>query len=161
MSCMFALTGPHVEPSVGHAPAAIVVSAHTAVVHFGAGREVRSFQMREPEGVILHYWISAPAGARVRGWAQVPHLTARLEIRTAPNGPRSGIAIGRIGDIINGEHHGVHAPGFPLAVVYTNPNPLGEPGIPRAGWTASIPAPPRVCAKAWKRRSPSSGCSSI
>ena len=89
---MFALTGPHVEPSVGHAPAAIVVSAHTAVVHFGAGREVRSFQMREPEGVILHYWIRAPAGARVRGWAQIPHLTARLAIRTTPYGPSSSCA---------------------------------------------------------------------
>jgi phosphatidylglycerol:prolipoprotein diacylglycerol transferase len=37
-----------------------------------------------------------------------------------------GMAIGRIGDIINGEHHGTHADGFPLAVVYTNPNTLGE-----------------------------------
>jgi phosphatidylglycerol---prolipoprotein diacylglyceryl transferase len=41
-----------------------------------------------------------------------------------------GMGIGRIGDIINGEHHGVHAPGFPLAVVYTHPNTLGEPGVP-------------------------------
>ena len=41
-----------------------------------------------------------------------------------------GMAIGRIGDIINGEHHGAHAEGFPLAVVYTHPNTLGEIGIP-------------------------------
>ena len=41
-----------------------------------------------------------------------------------------GMAIGRIGDIINGEHHGAHATGFPLAVVYTNPNTLGEKGVP-------------------------------
>jgi phosphatidylglycerol---prolipoprotein diacylglyceryl transferase len=40
------------------------------------------------------------------------------------------MAIGRIGDVINGEHHGAHAPGFPLAVVYTNPNTLGEVGVP-------------------------------
>jgi prolipoprotein diacylglyceryltransferase len=40
------------------------------------------------------------------------------------------MAIGRIGDIINGEHHGAHAAGFPLAVVYTNPNSLAEIGIP-------------------------------
>jgi phosphatidylglycerol:prolipoprotein diacylglycerol transferase len=40
------------------------------------------------------------------------------------------MAIGRIGDIINGEHHGAHAEGFPLAVVYTHPNTLGEIGIP-------------------------------
>jgi prolipoprotein diacylglyceryl transferase len=41
-----------------------------------------------------------------------------------------GMGIGRIGDIINGEHHGAHAQGFPLAVVYTNPNTLGEIGVP-------------------------------
>src|SRR5262249_38124175 len=41
-----------------------------------------------------------------------------------------GMAIGRIGDIINGEHHGVHASGFPLAVVYTHPNTLGEINVP-------------------------------
>ncbi|HEV7662173.1 MAG TPA: prolipoprotein diacylglyceryl transferase [Chloroflexota bacterium] len=41
-----------------------------------------------------------------------------------------GMGIGRIGDIINGEHHGAHAAGFPLAVVYTNPNTLGEIGVP-------------------------------
>ena len=41
-----------------------------------------------------------------------------------------GMAIGRIGDIINGEHHGAHATGFPLAVTYTNPNTLGELGVP-------------------------------
>jgi phosphatidylglycerol:prolipoprotein diacylglycerol transferase len=41
-----------------------------------------------------------------------------------------GMAIGRIGDIINGEHHGAPAEGFPLAVVYTNPNTLAERGRP-------------------------------
>ena len=46
------------------------------------------------------------------------------------NGIALGEAIGRIGDIINGEHHGAHATGFPLAVVYTNPNTLGEKGVP-------------------------------
>jgi prolipoprotein diacylglyceryltransferase len=40
------------------------------------------------------------------------------------------MGIGRIGDIINGEHHGAHVQGFPLAVVYTNPNTLGENGVP-------------------------------
>jgi phosphatidylglycerol:prolipoprotein diacylglycerol transferase len=40
-----------------------------------------------------------------------------------------GMAIGRIGDVINGEHHGAHAEGFPLAVVYTHPDTLGEIGI--------------------------------
>jgi phosphatidylglycerol:prolipoprotein diacylglycerol transferase len=37
-----------------------------------------------------------------------------------------GMAIGRIGDIINGEHHGSPAGDFPLSVRYTHPNTLGE-----------------------------------
>jgi phosphatidylglycerol---prolipoprotein diacylglyceryl transferase len=41
-----------------------------------------------------------------------------------------GMGIGRIGDVINGEHHGANAQGFPLAVVYTNPNTLGQIGVP-------------------------------
>ena len=41
-----------------------------------------------------------------------------------------GMAIGRIGDVINGEHHGLLAAGFPLAVTYTNPNTLGQLGMP-------------------------------
>src|SRR2546426_119610 len=42
-----------------------------------------------------------------------------------------GQAIGRIGDVINGEHHGLHVPeGAPWAVTYVHPNPLGEPGVP-------------------------------
>lgn len=41
-----------------------------------------------------------------------------------------GMAIGRIGDVINGEHHGAHSAGFPLAVVYSHPNTLGEIGVP-------------------------------
>jgi phosphatidylglycerol:prolipoprotein diacylglycerol transferase len=41
-----------------------------------------------------------------------------------------GMGIGRIGDIINGEHHGTYAEGFPLAVVYTHQNTLGEIGLP-------------------------------
>ena len=41
-----------------------------------------------------------------------------------------GMGIGRIGDIINGEHHGIPAEGFPLAFTYTHPNTLGEFGVP-------------------------------
>lgn len=41
-----------------------------------------------------------------------------------------GMGIGRIGDIVNGEHRGVRADGFPLAFVYTNPNTAGEIGVP-------------------------------
>ncbi len=40
-----------------------------------------------------------------------------------------GMAIGRLGDVINGEHHG-SASTAPWSVAYTNPQTLGEPGIP-------------------------------
>jgi phosphatidylglycerol---prolipoprotein diacylglyceryl transferase len=38
-----------------------------------------------------------------------------------------GLAIGRIGDIINGEHHGSPT-NLPWGVDYVNPNTLGQPG---------------------------------
>ena len=41
-----------------------------------------------------------------------------------------GQAVGRIGDIINGEHWGTPADGLPWAVVYTHPDTLGEIGVP-------------------------------
>lgn len=47
----------------------------------------------------------------------------------ASAGMALGQAIGRIGDVINGEHHGAHWNG-PLSVVYTNANTLGERGVP-------------------------------
>ena len=38
-----------------------------------------------------------------------------------------GLAIGRIGDVINGEHHGSPT-NLPWGVEYVNPNTLGQPG---------------------------------
>jgi phosphatidylglycerol:prolipoprotein diacylglycerol transferase len=40
-----------------------------------------------------------------------------------------GMAIGRLGDVINGEHHGSPSTA-PWSVAYTNPQTLGEPGLP-------------------------------
>lgn len=54
---------------------------------------------------------------------------ARLLDAVAP-GFLLGQAIGRLGDIVNGEHLGLHAPGLPWAVVYTHPETLGEIGVP-------------------------------
>jgi len=39
-----------------------------------------------------------------------------------------GLAVGRIGDVINGEHHGSPT-SLPWGVVYVNPNTLGQPGV--------------------------------
>ncbi|MCC7371179.1 MAG: prolipoprotein diacylglyceryl transferase [Chloroflexi bacterium] len=41
-----------------------------------------------------------------------------------------GMAIGRLGDIVNGEHHGALAQAFPFSVTFTHPLTLGEIGIP-------------------------------
>jgi phosphatidylglycerol:prolipoprotein diacylglycerol transferase len=39
-----------------------------------------------------------------------------------------GLAVGRIGDVINGEHHGTPT-NQPWGVEYVNPNTLGQPGV--------------------------------
>jgi phosphatidylglycerol---prolipoprotein diacylglyceryl transferase len=39
-----------------------------------------------------------------------------------------GLAVGRIGDVINGEHHGTPT-AAPWGVEYVNPATLGEPGV--------------------------------
>ena len=39
-----------------------------------------------------------------------------------------GLAVGRIGDIINGEHHGTPT-NLPWGVEYVNPDTLGQPGL--------------------------------
>jgi len=39
-----------------------------------------------------------------------------------------GLAVGRIGDIINGEHHGTPT-NLPWGVEYVNPDTLGQPGV--------------------------------
>jgi len=50
-----------------------------------------------------------------------------IALDAAAPGMILGQAIGRIGDLINGEHHGT-ASSLPWAVRYTNPNTLGELG---------------------------------
>jgi phosphatidylglycerol:prolipoprotein diacylglycerol transferase len=60
-------------------------------------------------------------------------LVTRQKVAALADGGGLGLilgqAIGRIGDVINGEHHGVYFNAL-WAVVYTNPNTLGEVGIP-------------------------------
>lgn len=82
--------------------------------------------LRINEGGLAIYGtvICGPLAGAIYAWRK--HLNvARLADVAAP-ALIMGMAIGRIGDVINGEHHGIHAAGFPLAVVYTNPNTLGE-----------------------------------
>jgi phosphatidylglycerol---prolipoprotein diacylglyceryl transferase len=72
--------------------------------------------------------VGGPVAGALYAWRKGLNVARLADIAAPPL--ILGMAIGRIGDIINGEHHGAHAQGFPLAVVYTNPNTLGENGVP-------------------------------
>ena len=72
--------------------------------------------------------VGGPLAGAIYAWRRGLNVARLADVAAAPL--IVGMAIGRIGDIINGEHHGAHAQGFPLAVVYTNPNTLGEIGVP-------------------------------
>ena len=81
------------------------------------------------EGGIAIY--GAVIGGIITGVAYA--MVTKLDVAKVADGGAIGImlgaAIGRIGDVINGEHRGRPYDG-PLAVVYTHPNTLGEPGVP-------------------------------
>jgi hypothetical protein len=66
--------------------------AYSATIHFEVWRQTASFRLHEPDGVILLYRISAPAGAKVRGFAQLPSVTVPLMISTNRVGASSGCA---------------------------------------------------------------------
>lgn len=72
--------------------------------------------------------VGGPLAGAIYAWRRglnVPRLT---DIAAVPL--ILGMGIGRIGDIINGEHHGIPAEGFPLAFTYTHPDTLGQIGVP-------------------------------
>lgn len=73
--------------------------------------------------------VGGPVAGALYAWRKRLNVARLADVAAGPL--ILGMAIGRIGDIINGEHHGAHVdPSFPLAVVYTNPNTLGEIGVP-------------------------------
>ncbi len=72
--------------------------------------------------------VGGPIAGALYAWRKGLNVPRLADISAPPL--ILGMAIGRIGDIINGEHHGAPAAGFPLAVVYTHPNTLGQPGVP-------------------------------
>ena len=72
--------------------------------------------------------VGGPVAGALYAWRKGLNVARLADIAAPPL--ILGMAIGRIGDIINGEHHGAHSDGFPLSVVYTNPNTLGEIGVP-------------------------------
>jgi phosphatidylglycerol:prolipoprotein diacylglycerol transferase len=83
---------------------------------------------------ILAFWnggigtTGAPVGSTIAGfiaarWLRLP-LGFMFDISVI--GIALGEAIGRIGDIINGEHHAIACSGLPWCVRYTNPATLGQ-----------------------------------
>src|SRR2546421_5785568 len=70
--------------------AAVVTSTYSVTLHFDRGRHSLPFRMHEPAGVILLYRISAPRGAKVRAYAQLPRITVPLRIATGPLGTSTG-----------------------------------------------------------------------
>jgi phosphatidylglycerol:prolipoprotein diacylglycerol transferase len=71
---------------------------------------------------------AAPIGSAVGGWIAAKRL--RLPVGFLFDitviGIVLGEAIGRIGDIINGEHHAIACSGLPWCVRYTDPATLGQ-----------------------------------
>ena len=67
----------------------------------------------------------AMVGAYIWAWRQAFSYWKLLDAAGAA--AMIGLAIGRIGDVINGEHHGTPT-NLPWGVEYVNPDTLGQPG---------------------------------
>lgn len=83
---------------------------------------------------MLAFWsggigtMGAPIGSTIAGFiaARVLRLPVGFMFDVSVIGIALGEAIGRIGDIINGEHHAVACSGLPWCVRYTHPATLGQ-----------------------------------
>ena len=92
---------------------------------FAGGQWVRAFAVNE--GGISQWGglFGAILGAFV--WARLARFSFWKIIDAGGPAAMLGLAVGRIGDVINGEHHG-SATSLPWGVDYVNPSTLGEPG---------------------------------
>ena len=92
---------------------------------FANGQWLRMFALTE--GGISQWGglFGAMVGAFI--WARRAKFSFWKIIDAGGPGAMIGLTIGRIGDVINGEHHG-SATSLPWGVEYVNPNTLGEPG---------------------------------
>ena len=75
--------------------------------------------------------VGAPLGSTITGYlaARALRLPRGFMFDITVVGIAIGEAIGRLGDIVNGEHHGTAcAPPFGICVGYTSPATLGQPG---------------------------------
>jgi phosphatidylglycerol---prolipoprotein diacylglyceryl transferase len=92
---------------------------------FANGQLLRMFALTE--GGISQWGglFGAMVGAYI--WARRSKFSFWKIIDAGGAGAMIGLTIGRIGDVINGEHHGTPT-SLPWGVEYVNPNTLGEPG---------------------------------
>jgi phosphatidylglycerol:prolipoprotein diacylglycerol transferase len=92
---------------------------------FAGGQLLRVFALTE--GGISQWGglFGAALGAYI--WARRSHFSFWKILDAAGAATMIGLAIGRIGDVINGEHHGTPTT-LPWGVEYVNPATLGEPG---------------------------------
>ncbi|HXN77914.1 MAG TPA: prolipoprotein diacylglyceryl transferase [Candidatus Dormibacteraeota bacterium] len=93
---------------------------------FAGGQLLRVFALTE--GGISQWGglFGAMVGAYV--WARRAKFSYWKLIDAGGAATMIGLAIGRIGDVINGEHHGTPT-NLPWGVEYVNPATLGEPGV--------------------------------
>jgi len=92
---------------------------------FAGGQILRVFSLTE--GGISQWGglFGAMVGAFI--WARRSKFSFWKIIDAGGPAAMLGLAVGRIGDVINGEHHGTPT-NLPWGVEYVNPNTLGEPG---------------------------------
>src|ERR1700676_805107 len=93
---------------------------------FAGGQILRVFALTE--GGISQWGglFGAVVGAYI--WARRAKFSYWKLIDASGAAAMIGLAIGRIGDVINGEHHGTPT-NAPWGVEYVNPATLGEPGL--------------------------------
>ena len=75
--------------------------------------------------------VGAPLGSTISGYfaCRILRLPRGFMFDITVVGIALGEAIGRIGDIVNGEHHGIAcAPPFGICASYTSPSTLGQAG---------------------------------
>jgi phosphatidylglycerol---prolipoprotein diacylglyceryl transferase len=93
---------------------------------FAGGNLLRVFALTE--GGISQWGglFGAAVGAYV--WARRAKFSYWKLLDASGAAAMIGLAVGRIGDVINGEHHGTPT-NVPWGVEYVNPATLGEPGV--------------------------------
>lgn len=93
---------------------------------FAGGQILRVFALTE--GGISQWGGLFGAAVGVYIWSRLSKLSFWKIIDAGGAAAMIGLTIGRIGDIINGEHHGSPT-NVPWGVEYVNPATLGQPGV--------------------------------